>query len=298
MTAMDGMNCTQSQCAFRNVLDAGHFIHLLTVKMLTLEERIFLIEHVFRDKDKYTDEVKRQFRNRFPDTVLPHRNAVRDLINKFRETGSVQDAPRSGRPGLLTDEKLDEIAEKMDHSPKKSIRQLSRESEIGVATAHKAVRTELCLYPYKVRAVQELKDTDHAKRLHYCHCFLESNLDLDHTFYSDEAWFHLSGYVNSQNSRSWSVLNPFELHESPLHPLKVGVWIAMSRRKIIGPFFFEETVNSNRYIAILSKFIGELSDDEKSRAVFQQDGATAHTSNVTLTWLRCNFGDRLITKNL
>ena len=282
----------------RTPVGAGHFIHSLTVKMLTLRERVFLIEHVFRNQDKYTDEVKQQFRSRFHNTVLPHRNTVRDLINKFRETGSVQDAPRSGRPTLLTDETLRTIAEKMDNSPRKSIRQLSRESDIGVATAYKAVRTELCLYPYKIRAVQELKDTDHAKRLHYCRWFLEAHLDLDYTFYSDEAWFHLSGYVNSQNSRTWSALNPFELHESPLHSLKVGVWIAISRRRIIGPFFFGETVTSQRYINILSKFIGELSDNEKSRAVFQQDSATAHTSNETLTWLRHNFGDRLITKDL
>jgi hypothetical protein len=33
----------------------------------------------------------------------------------------------------------------------------------------------------------------------------------------DEAWFHLSGYINSQNSRIWSAENPHALHENPLH---------------------------------------------------------------------------------
>ena len=38
---------------------------------------------------------------------------------------------------------------------------------------------------------------------------------LDVTFFTDEAWFHLSGYVNSQNSRLWSYDNPHSLHENP-----------------------------------------------------------------------------------
>ena len=51
--------------------------------------------------------------------------------------------------------------------------------------------------------------------------FLEANLDLNHTFFFGEAGFHLSGYVNSQTSRTWSEFNPFELHEFLLRSSKV-----------------------------------------------------------------------------
>ncbi|KAJ4441236.1 hypothetical protein ANN_11087 [Periplaneta americana] len=71
-----------------------------------------------------------------------------------------------------------------------------------------------------------------------------TNEILNLTFYTDEAWFHLSGYVNSQNFRIWSTNNPYEFIETPLHAEKIGVWAAMSRRKIIGPIFFDETVNA------------------------------------------------------
>lgn len=272
--------------------------------MLSLAERIFLIEHVFRENGKYTNVVEDRFRQQFPNSILPHRNAVRDLINKFRETGSVADAARSGRPSLLTDEKLSEMSDKMLRSPKKSIRQLARESDVGYATAYKGVRKTLGLYPYKVKAVQLLKETDYLKRIQYCNWFnnfvqINGKEVLDITFYSDEAWFHLSGYVNSQNSRLWSAVNPFEIHEQPLHSLKVGVWIAMSRRRIIGSIFFDGTINSERYIdIILSNFVDQLTDYEKSHSTFQQDGATAHTYNRSLQWLRNIFGDRIISKNL
>jgi hypothetical protein len=64
--------------------------------------------------------------------------------------------------------------------------------------------------------------------------------------YSDEIWFHLSGYVNSQNSRIWSAENPHTFHERPLHSLKVGVWCAVSRWRIVGPTFFGETITPER----------------------------------------------------
>ena len=63
---------------------------------LTTEERIFLIEFVFRG-DKYTVRVQERFKEKFPPTKAPHR----DLIKKFRRTGSVKDKGRSGRPTKL-----------------------------------------------------------------------------------------------------------------------------------------------------------------------------------------------------
>jgi hypothetical protein len=46
----------------------------------------------------------------FPETPVPHRNAFRILIQKFRETGSVLEAELSGRPSKLNDKKLMDIS--------------------------------------------------------------------------------------------------------------------------------------------------------------------------------------------
>ena len=64
--------------------------------MLSIEERIFVVEQVFRAGDKYTQNVKERFREVFPNSNCPHPDTVRDLIEKFRKTGSVHDMPRSG----------------------------------------------------------------------------------------------------------------------------------------------------------------------------------------------------------
>jgi hypothetical protein len=47
--------------------------------------------------DKYTDLVREQFAEKFPETPVSQRNAVHRLIEKFHEPGSVLDCERSGR---------------------------------------------------------------------------------------------------------------------------------------------------------------------------------------------------------
>jgi hypothetical protein len=60
--------------------------------VLSIEERVFLAAYVFREGCRYTDLVQELFAEKFPETPVPHRNAVRRLTEKFRETGSVFDA--------------------------------------------------------------------------------------------------------------------------------------------------------------------------------------------------------------
>lgn len=53
-------------------------------------------------------------------------------------------------------------------------------------------------------------------------------LILEVTFFSDEAWLHIRDYVNSQNTRAWSVGNLHEMHEAYLYSLEMAVWFAVS----------------------------------------------------------------------
>ena len=163
---------------------------------------------------------------------------------------------------------------------------------------------QLKFFPYKVHVVHELKPQDSEKRVLFCRWFENFILEkgeniLNHTFFSDEAWFHLSGYMNSQNSIAWSTVNPHALFQKPLHDQKVGVWCALSRRRIIGPIFFENTITSERYIHnILEPFFDQLTEQEKQQGWFQQDDATAHTARVSMAAVGEVFGDRVISRGL
>jgi hypothetical protein len=60
--------------------------------ILLIEKRVFIVKYVFLEGNRYTDLVQEQFAEKFPEKPAPHRNAVRRLNEKFRETGSVLDA--------------------------------------------------------------------------------------------------------------------------------------------------------------------------------------------------------------
>jgi len=78
---------------------------------------------------------------------------------------------------------------------------------------------------------------------------------------------------------------------------KINVWCAMSKHRLIGPFFFQEdTVFAKNYLEMLQGFfIPEIRKLHKVRsAVFQQDGAPAHFSLDVRHYLNNQFPDRWI----
>jgi hypothetical protein len=86
-----------------------------------------------------------------------------------------------------------------------------------------------------------LQPRDPAGRVHFCKWFLpsvvEGDIEPQFTFFTDKAWFHLQGYINVQN-------NCYS------KPLKVGVWCAVSARRIVVPVFFNETINFERRLRV------------------------------------------------
>jgi hypothetical protein len=114
--------------------------------------------------------------------------------------------------------------------------------------------------------------------------------------FTDEAWLHLSGYVNSQNYRTWRTENPHNYTETPLHPQKIGVWCAISRHRIIGALFLGTSINAEAYQELIQQFIALLQVDERN-SWFQQDSATVHTAVSTMVILHEFFGENLIFKD-
>lgn len=99
---------------------------------------------------------------------------------------------------------------------------------------------------------------------------LEQNWEILKTYFqsgesssssSDEAHFHIGGYVNKQNCRIWGSENPHVTVEKQMHPQRVTVWCGFWSGGIIGPFFFENergaavTVNGERYRDMLNEFL-------------------------------------------
>ncbi|PSN40405.1 hypothetical protein C0J52_19265 [Blattella germanica] len=81
---------------------------------------------------------------------VPSHNTTRRLAKRFKETGSINKPKSNMKRRVLTEEKLDEICEKLEHTPQKSLRCLGQESGISASSARKATKL-LKLKPYKIR---------------------------------------------------------------------------------------------------------------------------------------------------
>jgi hypothetical protein len=65
------------------------------------------------------------------------------------------------------------------------------------------------------------------------------------TFFSDEAWFHIQGYINCEIRSSQ---NPHITHEVPLHPVKVAVWCAVTARTAVHVFLTKHSIAKDIYM--------------------------------------------------
>jgi hypothetical protein len=45
--------------------------------------------------------------------------------------------------------------------------------------------------------------------------------------------------------------NPFVIHDKMHHAPRITAWVAISSHGLLGPIFFEETVNSEQYLSML-----------------------------------------------
>ena len=79
-----------------------------------------------------------------------------------------------------------------------------------------------------------------------------------------------------------------------IHHVRTTAWAAIGRHNIYGPFFFDESVNSDRYLVMLrDKFWPALQRSYKEEeALFMQDGAPPHWAIQVRRWLDEHFPQR------
>ena len=101
----------------------------------TLQQRIFMYDsYVITSSCR---EVVTRFQANYPGVHVPSREAVRLLVNKFRETGSILNKKRNVKRHVLTGQNLEEIGERLENSPQKALRRLAQETDISKASVWK-----------------------------------------------------------------------------------------------------------------------------------------------------------------
>jgi hypothetical protein len=125
-----------------------------------------------------------------------------------------------------------------------------------------------------------------------------NEVSFNNVWFSDEAHFHLNVVVNKQNVWFWASENPRVIHEKVHHALRITAWVVVSSNGLLWQIFFEETVNSERYLSMLRiRFESHLlaTGLPLETEWFMQAGARPHTANVVLDFLRDIFKRRIIS---
>jgi hypothetical protein len=112
-----GLMNTQYHCDYTRahaghvVTCSRHFVSCLsTIEVqgcLFHTQRVFIVEHCLASRPYLT--CQNEFRDTFLDSPVPDKSTISRLVNRFRDTGSVQDRNRSGRTSALSDDSLDDI---------------------------------------------------------------------------------------------------------------------------------------------------------------------------------------------
>lgn len=261
----------------------------------------------YGDRMRTQSEVVRLFRESHPDLPPINQGTISKIEAQYRGMGHVRKVPRKRQAVVDDDTKLNLLLA-LEENPVTPARQLARDSNLNHKTVIKILKYEK-KRPYKMQAVQELLEDDPDRRLEFCDLLMtridQSHLSLDWILFSDEATFTLNGHVNRQNCRYWAAENPHWMRE--LHtqrPQKTNVWAGIIRDRIVGPFFFDDTINGARYLHFLQHelmpvichlFPNPLNPNlTDERLWFQQDGAPPHYAAIVRQYLDRIFPGRWI----
>lgn len=128
---------------------------------------------------------------------------------------------------------------------------------------------------------------------------------LSNLITSDEAIFSLNSEVNTHNAIKYALYgqgHPNDHYAQRQQGAgKVMVWIGLKGDgKILGPHFVDGSLNTREYLRIVRYNVVQrefLQLGINQREIWwQQDGAPAHTSDISMTYLRGRFPGRVISK--
>lgn len=250
--------------------------------------------------------------------VIPTIKTVVRLWKKVSETGIVAAAKPKPRTKFPYKEEIEFLLKATDLSTRKITASLNRANIPISRRTVQRVSKSLNLRSYKRAHCQKLSDTDFDRRFEFAqkmhrHLEIAKDINIEDIIFSDECILGPNLGSNRQNDRIRRVIGDFDPYES-LHESartkSVHVFVAIhSKAGVIGPYFIEDiddpedlrkTLTAHRYVTFLrNQFVPDLgrklTQEQFDRCWFQQDGASSHSAQLSLQFLRQIFGSRVIS---
>jgi inhibitor of nuclear factor kappa-B kinase subunit alpha len=232
-------------------------------------------------------------------------------VKRLRETGSINDRERCGRPRSARDKAMiKKVMKRFRRKRKQSARKMAPQLHISKSSLQRLIKEDLGVRPYKTRKAHGLTDKQKINRLKRCKALLAGThvKNLDKIVFSDEKYFRVQETHNSQNVRIYAAcIQDIPEEERTVqrfkHESKVMIWCGISKKAKFPMVFIEPGVKVNaKYYK--TKILRDVVKVEGERIykngdwVFQQDSAPAHKAKKTQQWLARNLPAFIGTQEL
>ncbi|CAF3023534.1 unnamed protein product [Rotaria sp. Silwood2] len=263
-------------------------------KLLTVQDRALIATRY--EMWQSVIEVQRWWRSQWGRHATLHPDTIKNCHQKLMTTGSVCDTERSGRhSSSRSPEIVDIVREMFTQSPGTSIRKASLDTGLTYYTIHSVLKKELNYRAWKPHLVQQIFPEDCDIRMEFSEIMFGWKDDwpelFDNILWSDEAIFHVGGFVNRHNCHYWGDKDPGMKIEKMQSQPKIVVWCGFTSTKFIGPYVLHDTMNGERYLKMLKNLVWPVISQWSNidELIFMHDGAPPHYARTVRNWLDNNF---------
>jgi transposase len=257
---------------------------------IPLEVRYYVVAQVTNGVtyENIMDNVVREF------GLTISKGTISNIMSKYRDHGTVEDLPRSGRPCKQTIEEETAMVQAVENNPKLNASQVFKSEELNpkhlsLSTVNRTLNQNGLLDYTSVP--QNIREDNKANRLIFAET-KASKIDWTKIIFSDESdlFPDRPGKLHYRKRRGETVdLNYGP--ESRWDPRKVKVWGTISIHGVGTLHRYEGTLDSNHYIELLGESLLRdfpLLRGTRSRPgkyLFQQDNARPHVSKKSQEYL-------------
>ena len=215
-----------------------------------------------------------------------YKQFVTHWISKYKDSGSVDDAPRAGRPRKLSARVERAVEKKMRGKRRRSSRVIERElkrqkvSDVSYKTVQRTVHRR-GLHAFKQRKTSRLSKAHKRGRLKFARTNIKK--DWSNVVFSDEHKFKQFKGGNPRHNFVWPNRWVKFLGRRWSGGVDGDAWGGFSWQGKTDLVFYEDTLDAPAFgeLAAAKEWFG----DEKEGWELQQDKATCHTAKSTKAWL-------------
>ena len=216
--------------------------------------------------------------------ILTTSQTVMRTLTRWKETGSYEDRPKSGRPKTVPETHYRFIDEKMAENDELTASDLMEllvdkfgrfECSYSLRTIAR-VRLELDWTFSTTQYCQAIRDANKDKRVEWCKERLMEGETFDDVIFTDESTIQLDRHRRKSFRKRGA---PRKLKYRHKHPPKLHVWAGISRRGATNIVMFDGIMTATRYGDILSaSLVPFIKEKYPSSHRLYQDNDLKHTS--------------------